>query len=107
LGTGIAGAPTGAASAPPVAPGAVPVINLATAGTGIFNGTLTFPLLPNGIAPAIVMAAGGTGGLIAKILVRLADGSQAIVTNVPHVSTVPAGPCWSWPQQAVWPGANS
>ena len=107
LGTGNAGVPTGAASAPPVAPGTVPVLNLAMAGTGVFNGTLTYPVLPSGIAPAIVLAAAGTGGLIARLLLHLPDGSQAIVNNVPHVSTVPAGPCWSWPSQATWPGSNS
>jgi len=107
LGTGNPGAPTGAASAPPVPLGSVPVINLAMAGTGAFNGTLTYPLMPNGIAPAIIMAAGGTGGLIAKLLVHLLDGSEVIVNNVPHISTNPTGPYWQWAAQSVFPGANA
>ena len=107
LSTGTPGAPTGAGSAPPVPLGGVPVINLAATGNGAFVGTLTYPILPSGLAPALVLSAAGAGGLVARLLLHLSDGSGAIVNNVPHSSVNPAGPCWAWPQQAVWPGANS
>jgi hypothetical protein len=104
-----AGTPTGAALAPSPPPGSVPVVNLAAAGTGTYVGAQGGPVLPGGgaIVLAVVMGAAGTGGLIAKLLVHLADGTQAIINNVPHVSTVPAGPCWQWPLQTLFPGSNS
>jgi hypothetical protein len=100
---------TGSTARPLRADGSLAPIDLVLTGTGAANPVAGCPLIPSG-APgvAFVLGVSGANALVATLLAHLNDGSSVIIRNVPHTTVGVAGNAsWSWPQQAVWPGANS